>query len=289
VSLQNRWNPLLPSAAMPGIGGRVAGVFRLAGRGPALVAITGLAALRLVFGLPRMGGDPRRRARLQESVFERWARRVLPILGVRVFWSGETPTGRVFLVANHVSYLDIPVLASRVPCSFVAKAEIAGWPIAGTICRAVDTLFIDRSRKRDLPRVLGEVRRLLDVERAVTLFPEGTTGSGDGLLPFRSSLLDLPASLEGSVAYAVLHYRAPPGWPPSRESIAWWGKAPLLPHALRLLQLPWIEVHVRVAEQAVVERDRKHLTEALESSMARELAVLEGSGSNPTTLPTSSS
>lgn len=246
---------------------------RLAWRLCALSSLTFLAFLALTFGLP-WRREPRARARFQDGVFRWWSRRALRSLGVRLRWDQEPPQGAYFLVANHLSYLDIPVLASRVPCSFVAKAEIAGWPIAGHLCRSVDTLFIDRSRKRDLPRVLAEVRRLLDAGRSVAVFPEGTSGSGDALMPFRSSLLDLPASLDVPVLHATLHYRAPPGWPVARESIHWWGAAPLLPHAVALLQLPWIEAQVLLSPEPLRDADRRRLSERLETAISQDFALL---------------
>lgn len=239
--------------------------------------VTFLAFLALTFGLP-FRREPRARARYQDRVFQRWSVALLRVLGVRLAWDQPPPEGAHFLVSNHLGYLDIPVLASRIPCSFVAKSEIGSWPIAGPLCRSVDTLFIDRSRKRDLPRVLSEVRRLLDAGRTVAVFPEGTSGSGDGLLPFRSSLLDLPASLGVPVLHAALHYRAPPGWPEARHSVCWWGNAPLLPHLRTLLRLPWVEAHVRFAAAPLAESDRKRLSEGLAAAIARDLEILQRRG-----------
>ena len=114
---------------------------RLAWRLAALGSLTFWAFLCLTFRLP-FHREPRVRARFQDRVFQRWSIRALRVLGVRLDWDHQPPPGAYFLVANHQSYLDIPLIASRVPCSFVAKAEIADWPIAGHLCRSVDTLFI---------------------------------------------------------------------------------------------------------------------------------------------------
>ena len=111
----------------------------------------------------------------------------------------------------------------------------------------------------------------------MTLFPEGTSGSGDGVLPFRSSLLDLPAESGVPVAYATIHYQAPPGWPAARQSVCWWGNAPLLPHALTLLRLPWIEARVSFSPTALHEPDRKRLTQALEEAINLEYERLRTS------------
>jgi hypothetical protein len=97
-------------------------------------------------------------------------------------------------------------------------------------------------------------------------------------LPFRSSLLDLAANLDVPVLHATLYYRAPPGWPEARESICWWGNAPLLPHATTLLQLPWIEAHVMLSPEPFRDVDRKRLAERLAAAISRDLALLRTLG-----------
>jgi 1-acyl-sn-glycerol-3-phosphate acyltransferase len=256
---------------------------RLIGRVVGLFAVTLWAFVVLDLGLP-FRRRPESRARLQDGVFRRWSRGVLWILGVRLTLDGP-PIGNAnpprFLVSNHLSYIDIPVLASQLPCAFVAKAEIARWPVAGHACRLVDTLFIDRSRKRDLTRVLAEVHRLLAAGRTVTLFPEGTSGSGDALLPFRSSLLDLPAEAHVPVSHAAIHYTAPPGWPVARQSVCWWGNAPLLPHACTLLRLPWIDARVRFSPAPLHDDDRKRLSQALAEAISRDYEILRSARERP--------
>jgi 1-acyl-sn-glycerol-3-phosphate acyltransferase len=100
---------------------------------------------------------------------------------------------------------------------------VARWPVVGSLCKVVDTLFVDRRRKADLPRVLEHARRARP-RPGHRLLPEGTTSKGDALLPFRASLLDLPASLGLPVWAAAIGYQTGPGDPPAHEAVCWWGR-----------------------------------------------------------------
>src|SRR6185503_2039517 len=90
-----------------------------------------------------------------------WARALLAILGVELELVGDPPAGVFLVVANHLSYLDVPVLAALFPGRFVAKSEIAGWPVLGRLTSFVGTIFVTQRRTRDVLRVEHEMRRTL--------------------------------------------------------------------------------------------------------------------------------
>jgi 1-acyl-sn-glycerol-3-phosphate acyltransferase len=191
-----------------------------------------------------------------------WARTALQCLGGRVRAEG-LPPGGCLVVSNHLSYVDIPVLASLFPSIFVSKAEVKGWPLMGTVAGAAGTIFVDRERKRDLPEVAQWIGRELAAGSSVVLFPEGTSSPGAELLPFRPSLL-APASSAGlPVAYAAITYRSPEGHPPASESICWWGGMTFGGHILGLLRLPRFEVEVRFGPDTLQDPDRKVLADRL--------------------------
>jgi 1-acyl-sn-glycerol-3-phosphate acyltransferase len=244
------------------------GLLRLLWRAPAaiVVALASWWAIAVVTAVRR---DPAFGARFKEKVLRRWGRATMRVLAVRVRWEGPVPAPPVFIASNHLSYLDIPLLDSRLACVFVAKSEIASWPLAGSASCSVDTLFVDRSRKRDVPRALAAARRLLDAGRSVALFPEGTAHDGTALLPFRSSFLDLPFELGAPVHPVAIRYATAPGSPPARDAVCWWGGAPLVPHVLRLVQLPWIEATVRTGEPIAARagEDRKDLTRRVQAAV----------------------
>ncbi len=233
------------------------------------VAMLSLSAyLAVAAGLGVCAFSPRSRGRWQGKVFHWWGAALMPLLGVRVDWQGPAPATPFLLVSNHLSYLDIMVLGSRLPVVFIAKVEVKRWPVVGHLCRIVDTIFVDRSRKADLRRVLDHARAELGRGRGIVFFPEGTTSSGAGLLPFRASLLDLPASLAMPVWAAAIRYETGAGDPPAHLSVCWWGAAPFTPHLWGLLALRRIHVTVRVAPEPIVAGERKQLAALLQAAVA---------------------
>ena len=167
---------------------------------------------------------------------------VLKILGVRVRVSGPLPEPGTLIVSNHVSWLDICTIGSVLPINFVAKADISGWPIFGFLAKLQKTLFIKRDRRSDTANQRNAMQdRLLDGSRLV-LFPEGTTGDGTIVFPFKSSLFaaaevpenDKPIPIQPlSLAYAELS-----GIPMSRRiriKYAWIGDVGLLSNMFYVL------------------------------------------------------
>src|SRR4051794_14189975 len=225
--------------------------------GAALV-IRGSGALRGAGALP-LALAPRPRRRFRERLFRGTCRALLRLLRAEVRVVGPPPSPPFLLAANHLSYVDVLVLASRMPMRFVAKAEVRRWPLLGPLCRGFGTLFIDRSDRRDIPRVLAEIERALDRGEGIILFPEGTSSSGESVLPFRSPLLALPARLGRPVHAAALRYDPP--------SVAWWGERSLAPHFLDLFRLKRIEASVDFAPEPVIDGDRKRLAERLREAV----------------------
>lgn len=209
-----------------------------------------------------LGHQPTRR-RVQHWVFRTWSAAVLWVLDVDVEVRGTPPQHGAFLVANHLSYLDIPVIARHLPPRFVAKAEIRGWPLIGWCCRLVETIFIDRSSRKDTVRVGAQMREGIERGDNIVLFPEGTSGPGHGLLPFKPSLLAPAASAELPVHFATVHYETSDPNPPAFLSVSWWGDMPFGPHAYGLIGLGGIRAVVHFGEEPVTNSDRKLLAQEL--------------------------
>ena len=242
-------------------------------RVPAILFVTLFAHGTIVFASLLQPLAPRLRRRLRNAAFRRWGRQMCRILGARVAVEGRPPTGRFILVANHVSYVDIMVLATAVDGTFVAKADLRGWPLLGWIFRTADTIFIDRARKKDLLRVLEQVETCLDRDLGVMIFPEGTSGKGDEILRFKPSLLELAASEEVPVHYAVLRYQVPPAWL-THQTVCWWGDAPFLPHFFKLLDLPRFDASLRFGSEPIRAADRKALAERLRAAMMQHFTPM---------------
>jgi 1-acyl-sn-glycerol-3-phosphate acyltransferase len=189
---------------------------------------------------------------------------------MRVTRADAPPTPPFVLVSNHLSYVDVILLAARLPCVFVAKSDVAGWPVFGKFCIAVDTLFIRRDAKRDIPRVMRGIEAVLASGRGVVIFPEGTSSPGRAVLPFRAPLLEVAVRAGLPVHHASLTYRTPLGAPAAEEAVCWWDDTPFLRHLWRLLGLPRFDAEVSFGEEAIVENDRKLLAARLRHAVERE-------------------
>lgn len=192
-----------------------------------------------------------------------WAVLVCRIIGLHREVEGSVGDGVRIVTANHVSYVDIFVLGSLYPSVFVAKQEIAGWPLFGWITRNTGTIFVDRERPRDVVRAGRAMRAALNVGISVTLFPEGRSTDGAAVLPFMPSLLD-PAASSGTPCRAVtLGYETPGSELPPAQTVCWHSGEKFVPHLWRLLQLPRVEARVRFAPAPVSGDNRKELARRL--------------------------
>jgi 1-acyl-sn-glycerol-3-phosphate acyltransferase len=233
-----------------------------------VVAVTVPAFLSALVARGLFARRPQARVRWQGRAFQWWSRSLCRVLGVRVRVSGPPPAPPFLLVANHTSYLDILVLGTRVPCVFVAKAEIDGWPVFGALCRSVNTIFVDRTSKRDLTRVIAQMEAMLAAGQGVVIFPEGTSSAGHEVLPFRSSLLELPARIDRPVHWAALSYAVPAGSPPVHLAVTWWGDMPLGTHLWELAKLDHVEASLTFGPAPAAHGDRKQLADTLWRAIA---------------------
>lgn len=240
---------------------------RIVARGLGLAAWT---AGLLVLALAGRGVLPRAplRERGRRALVRRWARGALVLLNVRARVSGPHPRPPFLLVCNHLSYVDVLVLAAETGARFVAKAEVARWPVLGLLARAGGTLFVDRDRPRDLRRAGAAVGEALASGAGLVLFPEGTSTPGDAVLPFRPALLEPAIALGLPVHWAALAYGTPPGEPPAREAVAWWGDARFAPHLLGLLGLARVDARLVLGGHPLAGRHRGELARALHASVA---------------------
>ena len=207
--------------------------------------------------------SPRLRQRLRHWVFRSWSRGLLKVMNAEVVVSGRPPQPPFILVANHLSYVDIMLIASQVTAVFVAKREIRSWPVMGFLSSCMGTIFIDRGSRRDIPRVLAQIDRVMRSGEGVAVFPEGTSGAGDVVLPFRPPLLEAASRTDVPVSCAALRYSTPPGEPPADQVVCWWGGMTLPGHVMRLLTLPSFKAEIRFGSVAIRETDRKVLADRL--------------------------
>jgi 1-acyl-sn-glycerol-3-phosphate acyltransferase len=211
--------------------------------------------------------QPKRRWR--NFIFRNWARTIVTILGIKIRTNAIVPATPFFLVSNHLSYLDIVVLASQIDCVFIAKREVKGWPVFGLLSRSMNTIFIDRTRASDIPRVNALIAETLQRGQNIVVFPEGTSTAGANVLPFKPSLLEPAARGNFPVAYASIGYRTPPGEMPAQLSVCWWGAMTLLPHLWGVFRLSAIEATLTFGAETLQGTDRKELAQRLHDAVTQ--------------------
>jgi 1-acyl-sn-glycerol-3-phosphate acyltransferase len=244
------------------------GILRACLRLPILPLITVLATLSLAVCILLRQVWPKLGWGLFRATIRTWGRCVLVVMNVHVEVRGTAPVPPFFLVSNHLSYLDIPLLHSLLSGHFLSKAEISSWPIAGHMARVAGTLFVDRERARDLTRVLPEVEQLLRSGGGIVIFPEGTSSAGSHVLPFKPALFEVALRTGIEVSVASLCYETHPSDPHAGETVCWWGDMPFGSHFLRILTLKRIQARVTFAPEQLVDEDRKLLS-------TRALALVE--------------
>lgn len=153
------------------------------------------------------------------------------IAGVVLTYRGEKVRRGAFLLANHVTWIDIPALAWASGTAFVAHDGLAAMPVLKALCEMNDTVFIARHDRRSVAKQIADVRTALSDTGALTIFPEGTTSDGTGLLPFKSSLLSAIEPIPDGIAVqpVLLDYG------PEAADIAWVGEEHGLDNFLRIL------------------------------------------------------
>jgi len=225
--------------SVDGIGSSALRVWRLACYIAWTVPLMPVQALGLALRRPWVATFPRF-----------YHRRCCRILGIRVREIGRPTSVRPALfAANHVSYLDITVLGSLLAASFIAKTEVAGWPLFGWLARLQRSVFVDR-RARSTARQRDSIAERLAAQDALILFPEGTSSDGNRLLPFKSALFsvaDHAATGPVTVQPVSISYTRLDGIPLGRglrPFFAWYGSMSMGPHLWRMLGLGTVEVVV---------------------------------------------
>jgi 1-acyl-sn-glycerol-3-phosphate acyltransferase len=151
--------------------------------------------------------------------------------GVRLRTRGEEVHRGAFLLANHVSWLDIPAIGAITGSAFVGHDGLASMPLLKWLCKMNDTVFVARHDRASVARQVEAVRTAIRDTGALTIFPEGTTSDGTGLLPFKSSLLSALEPLPDGIAVqpVLLHFG------PEAADIAWVGEEHGIDNFIRLL------------------------------------------------------
>ncbi|XHC00353.1 1-acyl-sn-glycerol-3-phosphate acyltransferase [Nitratireductor sp. ac15] len=215
-----------------------------------------------------------------------WHRLTLRVLGVRVRMEGHPSRERPqMIVANHVSWLDILVLGSLDGVHFIAKSEMRNWPILGTFARQQRSVFVERERRRTSPEQVREIAERLSDGDPMVLFAEGTTGDGNKVLPFKSTLfsaaqLALASDRAESVTVqpVAITYLSKGGLRLDRReraALSWIGDTDLLPNLITVLQSRPVDIVVRYGDPIpfLAKGDRKTVTREAEAQVRAMLTA----------------
>ena len=199
-----------------------------------------------------------------------WPQRFLAaagwIIGARVRVEGAPIEPHTLLIANHTSWHDIIVLGGATQCAFVSKAEL-GRPLIHWLADQNSTVYVKRSHVRGAKDQALAIAKALEAGQPIALFPEGTTGPGTHLLPFRSTLLEAAnfAARDVAIRPVVIDYG------PAAAEVGWY-EEPGKDNVLRLLgRRGALPVTIRVLAPLDRGGGRKQLTKAARDAIAATL------------------
>ena len=229
------------------------------------------AAVHLLHGLAVMTRFPALDAAARHERIRWWSAGLVRAMGLTLQVSGTPRPGATLIVANHISWLDIAAIHAAAPhARFVSKADVLSWPLLGWLIRSAGTLFIERDRKRDAVRVVHAVAEALNAGDTVAVFPEGTTGTGPGLLPFHANLLQAAVATATPVQPVVLRFSDPRG--PFSPAVAFIGETTLLQSLWRVASAQGLAVSVeQLPAVGTQHADRRALAAHLHGLVAERL------------------
>lgn len=168
----------------------------------------------------------------EQHIVRLFLRGVARLLGLRIRIEGTPVAGNALYAGNHISWLDIPALGSAAPVRFIAKSEIAGWPVLGWVARVGGSVFVARQKRSEARAQADAVSSALTEGRPMALFAEGGTGDGVSLLPFRASLFAAAHEAAVAVQPVAIDYGA------RSPDIAWPKKSGFGHEVKRMLNRP---------------------------------------------------
>ncbi len=215
-------------------------------------------------------------AQRRERMVVNWCRGALGDLGIALAVRGApVPVDACLVVCNHVSWVDTVALRAVLPCGFVAKRSLRGWPVVGRLIALTGGVFVHRESPHDLPRALDEVMARIRGGTSVCLFSEATTTTGEAVAPFFPSSFEWAARDGVYVLPVALRYfeDGQPG-----RAASWVGDEAFLPSLLRIAGARRLSVQVTVGQPLRPHSDRARAAMAARAEVAA-LGRLELTGS----------
>jgi 1-acyl-sn-glycerol-3-phosphate acyltransferase len=214
--------------------------------------------------------DPVRRRQKYLLNMKTYASSLLSKVGVELSSYGQENLNKTepprLVVCNHMSYLDILLLIETIPALFVTSVELQKTPLLGGIAEAGGSLFVERRNPARLKKDIKVVGEVLKEGFNLVVFPEGTSGNGDTVMPFRAGLFTVATELQipvQPVCIKYTHVGSEPFGPFNRDRVCWYGGMTFGPHFFQMCKLNRIAAEVHFLEPIVVtaETDRRELAE----------------------------
>lgn len=223
-------------------------------------------AVRLAFWPVALWNEPLDR-RGRRWILRAWGRGFKQIAGAHVRVYGPLPEPPFYLVANHLSYLDIFVLSSTTSATFVARGDLEHWPVIGLLSRSLHVLFINREQRQDAVRVNECIAHTLAAGDGLVVFAESRISRGLAVEPFKSALIQPAIDNDIPVHYVTINYRTRAGAPPASRIVGWWRPEPFFFHMRRLFSYTGFDVDLHFGPAPIAGKDRKTLALALQEAV----------------------
>ena len=204
---------------------------------------------------------------LRRRLLRAWGYCFAFVAGLRIEVKGAPPMPPFYMVCNHLSYLDMLILARQTGCIFVSRGDVEQWPFFGAVARSLYILFINRTDKRDTARVNRLIAQTISEGDGIVVFPESRVCCGVDIDPFKSPLLQPPIDLDMPVHFATIYYRTPDNGPSEGALCSWWRPEPFYTHLYRFLRYPGAVGTIHFGETPLRDEDRKVLAKRLEEAV----------------------
>jgi len=214
--------------------------------------------------------------RQQEKLIQFWCKKLLTIFEIKVEVQGLDSylynQKQYLIVSNHISWMDIILIQSIKPSIFVAKSDVASWPLFGWVAQMTGTIFIKRDKVSDIKKALKKMKRRL-IKRSVCIFPEGTSTNGRYLLPFKSNLFQSSIDTNKSILPLCLRYKQKGTY---SDKVAFIGDMSLVDSIIKIKNENDITVVVGVLQPIRPRGNRKELAvytqEILQKNLSQNLS-----------------
>ena len=251
----------------------------------AIIIFLGIILFIGIFALVRIIFSSKKRGRYISYLLHYFSKILVWILGIRIELHEEVENFKkegIFFVSNHLSYLDGIITSSLYPFLFIGKSELKNWPLLGILFSFSETIFVDRINIFNIKEELNKIQFLLNQKVNLILFPEGTSGDGTKILPFKSSFFEAPLKSKCKIVPLLIKYKKINNQllnENNKDLVYWYGDMEFFPHFLKVLGLKRIEVKVRVFHPLEIKEknkqpstlNRKDLSNAFKDLMTQHL------------------